>query len=180
MFKGSIPALITPFDQSGNVDEDAFARFVISVNETEVAAIRKGMRAVGYEPGAKPGLIARAAVEKFQGDFALTVDGLIGRATLSTLQREIDARSAVKKGGGAAVGGGAVATGNEALAPAGPIDAPAAPVDIIGDPLVSWGGMAVGAVALLFLAWAAWHYRDVIAVRVQNVAPRLATRLRSF
>ncbi len=28
MFKGSIPALITPFDQSGKFDEDAFARFV--------------------------------------------------------------------------------------------------------------------------------------------------------
>ncbi|MEZ5844132.1 MAG: 4-hydroxy-tetrahydrodipicolinate synthase [Hyphomicrobiaceae bacterium] len=43
MFKGSIPALITPFDQSGNVDEDAFARFV----EWQIAQGSHGLVPVG-------------------------------------------------------------------------------------------------------------------------------------
>jgi len=43
MFKGSIPALITPFDAAGNVDEDAFARFV----EWQIAQGSHGLVPVG-------------------------------------------------------------------------------------------------------------------------------------
>ena len=40
------------------------------------------------------------------------------------------------------------------------------------------GGIAIVAVA--YLAWQAYQYRDIIAVRVADKAPRLANWLRSF
>lgn len=43
MFKGSFPALITPFDAAGNVDEDAFARLV----EWQIAQGTHGLVPVG-------------------------------------------------------------------------------------------------------------------------------------
>ena len=152
-----------------------FASFVISVSASEIAEIRDAFREVDFEPGAKAGRIDRQAVLEFQSHYGLTVDGLIGKQTLSALQREIDARRKSKQGGSGAAGGTAVAGGNEAIAPD-----PAVEPGIIGDPWITAGGIAVAAVAFLFLAYLAWHYRDLIAARVQGFAPRLAGWLRSF
>jgi lysozyme len=148
---------------------------VISVTSLEIADIREAFREVGFEPGATVGKVDRHAVIDFQRHFGLTVDGLIGKQTLSALQRELDARRKSKQGGAGAAGGAAVAGGNETVAPA-----PTAEPGIVGDPWITVGGIAVAAIALFFLANLAWHYSDLIAARVQGFAPRLAGWLRSF
>jgi lysozyme len=145
------------------------------VSSLEIAEIRDAFREVGVEPGETVGKVDRHAVLHFQRQYGLTVDGLIGKQTLSTLQRELAARRKSKQGGASAAGGAAVAGGNEAVAPA-----PTVEPGIIGDPWITAGGFALAAIALLFLAYLAWHYRDLIAARVQGFAPRLAGWLRSF
>jgi lysozyme len=152
-----------------------FAAFVISVTSLEIAEVRNAFREVGFEPGATVGKVDRQAVLDFQRQYGLTVDGLIGKQTLSALQRELDARRKSKQGGAGAAGGAALAGGNEAVTPALTVEP-----GIIGDPWITAGGIAVAAIALLFLAYLAWHYRDLIAARVQGFAPRLAGWLRSF
>jgi lysozyme len=152
-----------------------FASFVISVSSLEIAEIREAFREVGFEPGATVGKVDRQAVLDFQRHYGLMVDGLVGKQTLSTLQRELDARRKTKQGGAGAAGGAAVAGGNEAVVPK-----PTVEPGIVGDPWITAGGIAVAAIAILFLAYLAWHYRDLIAARVQGFAPRLAGWLRSF
>jgi lysozyme len=152
-----------------------FAAFVISVTSFEIAEIRDAFREVGFEPGPTVGKIDRQAVLDFQRQYGLTVDGLIGRQTLSALQRELDARRKSTRGGAGAAGGAAVAGGNEAVTPA-----PTVEPGIIGEPWITACGVAVSAFAILFLAYLAWHYRDLIAARVQGFAPRIAGWLRSF
>jgi lysozyme len=156
-------------------DDPQFASFVISVSAGEITEIREAFREMGFEPGAIAGKINRQAVVNFQRHYGLTVDGLIGKQTLSALQREIDARRKTKQGGAGAAGGSAVAGGNEVVAPDPTIEP-----GIIGDPWITASGIVVTAIAVLFLAYLAWHYRDLIAARVQGFAPRLAGWLRSF
>jgi lysozyme len=132
-------------------------------------------REVGFEPGDTAGKVDRQTVLDFQRHHGLTADGLIGKQTLSALQRELDARRRSKQGGAGAAGGAVVAGGNEAVAPE-----PTVEPGIVGDPWITAGGIAVAAIALLFLAYLAWHYRDLIAARIQHFAPRIAGWLRSF
>jgi lysozyme len=161
---------------SGVAPADAqFATFVISLSADEIAEIRDALREIGFEPGATAGKVDRQAVLDFQRHYGLTVDGLIGKQTLSALQRELDARRKSKQGGAGAAGGAAVAGGNEAVAPEPTIEP-----GIIGDPWITAGGIAIAVLAILFLAYLAWHYRDLIAARVQTHTPRLAGWLRSF
>jgi lysozyme len=156
-------------------DDPQFASFVISVSASEIAEFRVAFREVGFDPGAADGKIDQQAVLDFQRHYGLTVDGLIGKQTLSTLQRELDARRKSKQAGAGAAGGSAVAGGNEAVAPE-----PTVEPGIIGDPWITFGGAVVAGIAVFFLAYLVWHYRDLIAARVQGTAPRLAGWLRSF
>jgi lysozyme len=79
-----------------------FASFVISVTSLEIAEIRDAFREVGFEPGATVGKVDRQVVLAFQRHYGLTVDGLIGKQTLSALQRELDARRKSTRGGAGA------------------------------------------------------------------------------
>lgn len=161
----------------------AFAGVVISLTSAEMEAVRQGLRRLGHEPGPTAGSIWLKAVTDFQARHDLTVDGLIGRATLSTLQRELDARKATAKAGTTAAGGTAVAVGNEAAAPAAAPDAvptDGTPIDILGDPLVTFAGIGLAVLAFAAFAWLAFTYRDLVAARVAARAPRLAAWLRSF
>jgi lysozyme len=156
---------------------DKFAVFVVSINDAEIAAVRQGFRTVGFEPGGTTGKVLRSAVEAFQVKYALTVDGKIGRATLSTLQRELDARSGAKIGAGTAIVGGGGAAGSDVIAS----PAPATPgAELLDGQLVTWAGVAVGLLALAYLTYLAWHYRDLIAARIAPTLPRVAAFLRSF
>ncbi|MBW4708645.1 glycoside hydrolase family protein [Roseobacter sp. YSTF-M11] len=144
-----------------------FARIVVSLTEAELAEIHSALALLGYDPSADRRGISAAAVVSFQADHDLTVDGIIGRATLSTLQRRLDARSKVKTttnttATGAAVSGGAGA-------------AEAVPLDIaVGIITVA---LIAGILAALYLAWT---YRDAVAVKVQTRFPKLAQKLRGI
>jgi len=151
----------------------AHAGIVISISADELEGVRDGFRTLGYDPGPLAGAVRLVAVTDFQRDHDLTVDGLIGRATLSTLQRELDARSKAKTGTGGVAASGVVVGGNEAVNPA-TSNLP------VGNDVVTWAGIAIGVLALIFLTWLAWTYRDVIAARIGGRFPHLAAWLRSF
>ncbi len=144
-----------------------FAGFGIMVDAAEVQHIRDGFQALGYAVTGAPGTtgILREGVEVFQRDYDLTVDGIIGKATLSTLQRALDARTKAASAAVATGAGGGVAA-----------------TDTLADPaaLPPWLGWAVLVLGALWLAWLAFTYRDALAARVQRKMPRLAAFLRSF
>lgn len=137
------------------------AAWGLQLSGPEIIAAREGFRTLGYDVGPDPSAVLRESARKFQADHGLTVDGIIGRATLSTLQRRLDARTKTVQT--------AVAS-----APAG---ASAGVVDqAVGLPHVEtliWVCIAVSA------AWLAWRYRDVVAAKVSTYLPRLAALLRS-
>jgi len=167
------PAGLNVVDTPAPAEGVRYAVFVISVSPEEIAAIRDGFRTIGFNPGMLDGMVLREPVEDFQRRYDLTVDGKIGRATLSTLQRELDARAATKAGGAVAAGG-TVTTGGAETAPA---DALPSGID---PEWVSWIGFGVAVLAALYLAWLAWRYRDMIAARIARRLPRAAAWLRSF
>ncbi|TNF21856.1 MAG: lysozyme [Rhodobacteraceae bacterium] len=142
------------------------ARVVVTLTASELAAVRAGFAKLGYEPGDDTRGVLKDAVTDFQHDHDLTEDGIIGRATLATLQRRLDA---VKQAAAGATGAGAA--GAAGVLPEGAIpDLPAA----------DWAAWIALALCLAWLARTAWNYRDVIAVKVQGRLPGTARFLRSF
>lgn len=152
--------------------EGKWAAWGLSLSPGEKVAARNALAKLGYNVGYKlddeRDAVALDAARAFQRDHDLTVDGIIGRATLSTLQRRLDAR----KKGAAPVAAGAVA----------------APVAVVGTPPEAVSGVTLPE-GLEFLplagaglwAWCyLWAYRDHVAYLIQNVTPRLAAFLRSF
>lgn len=136
------------------------ARWGLVLSSDEIAFARAGFAKLGYQIGADPRAIPIASAVKFQRDHDLTVDGIIGRATLSTLQRRLNARVA--------------AAGVGAPAAAAPF---ASNVDVASFP---WLGPVVLAALGVFLVIQAWRYRDVVAVKLQRVWPSAAAFLRKF
>jgi lysozyme len=139
------------------------ARVALRLSPAELAAAREGFGKLGYDPGADPRFVAFDAVWRFQRDHDLAVDGILGRATLTTLQRRLDARRTSAQTV-AAGGGGAAATQAPGIG------------DTLPDTVILVG---VGVVTALVLLWLAWTYRDVVAAKLQRLAPRTATWLRS-
>lgn len=142
------------------------ARIVVPLSEVEIGEVRKAMAALGYGPGGMATGIDALALRAFQRDHDLTVDGILGRASLSTLQRRIDAKRKSAQAAGGAAAGGAGAAGTEAF------------TDMTTIPV--WALWALFAVGLLWAAWLGYSYRDVVAAKLQNIAPRIARFLRSF
>lgn len=140
------------------------APMALDLNRAEIAAVRDGLKAIGYEPGDDPRGVTVQAVRRFQADHDLTVDGVLGRATLSTLERRLNARTNTATAAATTVVGGAEVT-TDAL-----------PADGIYD----WVGEIALGLGLIFLAYTAWQYRDVIAAKLNETAPRLAAWLRSI
>lgn len=140
------------------------ATIALPLSDAEIFAMRKAFAALGYDPGETIWPVRRAAVVAFQADHGLTVDGIVGRATLTTLQRRLNARTATGTAAATgAVGGAEVATGELG--------------DIAAIPdIVAW---IVLAGAALWMVWLAWQYRDAIAARINRRAPRVAVWLRS-
>lgn len=141
-----------------------YARWGMILSRAEIDAARAGFRVLGYDPGGNPALVLRTTAEQFQRDHGLTVDGIIGRATLSAVQRGLDARS---KAVLPAV----------AVAAVVPATATGAADQITNLP---WAGDASLIGAGLWSASLAWRYRDVIAALINGPFPRLAAVLRSF
>lgn len=146
-----------------------FARWGLSLSGAEIAAVRDGFKILGYDPGSNINAVFEAAARKFQGDYGLTVDGIIGRATLSTLQRQLDARVKAK------------ATAVTVAAPVAAISLPRGTSDL-ADALLTLphadAVLLVGAAlyGLTFL----YRYRDAVAAVANPVLPRVAAFLRRF
>lgn len=140
------------------------ARIALPLSAAEFSAARAALAGLGYAVGTDPIRITAQAVRSFQRDHDLTVDGILGRATLSTLQRRIDARrkTAVAAPALGLTGAGTATGGTDALA---------------GVPL---SGAVLLGLAVFWACWLAFQYRDVIAATVQRRLPRLARILRSF
>lgn len=142
------------------------AKIALPLSPDELVNVIEGFRRLGFDPGPAEDLITAEAVRAFQKKYDLTVDGILGRATLSTLQRALDARGKAKPTAAvsAASGGASVAD----------------PADIPGLEAMPWLAEAVLAGAALYGLWLAWRYRDQIAAAIQSPLPRLAAFLRSF
>lgn len=138
------------------------------VDRADIQQAQLWLTSLGYDCGAAdgvPGPRTIAATTRFQTDHgALKVDGVIGAATLAALQRAVDLKS---KAGKVVAGGGAttVAGGVEKGTGGADIVAPDAHAGWVGDVLL-WGGLAVTAALLL---WLAWRYRDEIATVLRKL-----------
>lgn len=168
IFDGRYPAI-----PGGTGTARTYATFVIDVEPEKKRVIREVLADLGYDVGERSDQILIGAVKSFQADHDLTVDGLIGRATLATLQREIDARRLTKAGAGTTAGGGATAGGATA--------APEAVAETgIPPEVLAGGGAVLALIGIISLGVIAWRYRDIIAAPIQNHMPRVAAWLRSF
>jgi lysozyme len=140
------------------------AKWVVPMTITERASVKAQLHGLGYGSSPVGDEVSAAAIRQFQRDNDLTVDGVIGRATLSTLQRCIDARA------------------KAIPAVAAPLAASAAPATGAGEVInlpayADWIALGLGTAYAL---WIAFQYRDVIAAHVHPRLPRLAALLRSF
>jgi lysozyme len=142
----------------------AHAKWGLAMTGEAIEALRDGLRVLGYDPGRIVNAVEASAVRKFQADHGLTVDAIIGRATLSTLQRRLDARSKAK-----------------APLLATSVAAPVAATDwadqVAGLP---YAAPVAAGLAALWLVSLAYRYRDAIAGEINPLSPRLAALLRSF
>lgn len=145
-----------------------WAAWGLDLSAEERAAVREALHSLGYSVGVAKGEVALEAARLFQHDHALTVDGILGRASLSTLQRRIDARAK----GLAPVAAAAVAA---PVATVGP--PPEATIGIdLPDGLEFLPLIGAGLWAYKYL----WDYRDHLAALIHHILPRLAAFLRSF
>lgn len=138
------------------------ARWALDMTITERARVAAELHRLGY-PSTGDGVSADA-VRAFQQHHGLTADGIIGRATLSTLQRRIDAAAKAKPAVAAPVVAAALPAGGAAEAVALP-------------PGTDW---IILALAAAYALWVAFHYRDAIAAQIVKPLPRVAALLRSF
>jgi len=145
------------------------ARWAVVLDAGEIAAIREGFRKLGYAPGPDASGVRTAAAIQFQQDHDLKADGIIGRATLSTLQRALDARAKGKPAAAATA-----ATGGATALP----EATTSDLPILTD--LPWLAPAALGLAVVYGLWLAWRYRDQVAAAIQSPLPRLAAFLRSF
>ncbi len=140
------------------------AVWALSLTLEERKAAAAALKSLGYDIGLTLASPYASVIRQFQRDHGLTVDGIVGRATLSTLQRRIDAKAKAVP----AVGVPAVAASGSATGAWDAVSGIAVP-----DSLVIAG-------AVLFGLWTAYRYRDVIAAKVQTRVPGVARFLRSF
>lgn len=140
------------------------ARWGASMTGEQIGAVRDALRALGYDPGKTVNAVEISAARKFQSDHGLTVDGIIGRATLTTIQRQVDARRKVK-----------------APVVAGVASVPVATTDF-ADQIATLPhlGPLLAVAAVIWLASIAYRYRDVIAAEIHSPLPHVAAFLRSF
>lgn len=141
------------------------ARMVVDLDGDEMEAARAAFQSLGYEVGEDITGFDVLAIRAFQRDHDLTVDGIVGRATLSTLQRVTDSRAKAKAPAAAATAGGA----ETALDMGGEID-----------PTLSWLGPVILSLAVIWGLWLAWQYRDAIAAAIAPRFPGLARKLWSI
>jgi lysozyme len=159
---------VYPGAAKGREPGAGWASWGLSLSPAEKMAAIEALRSLGYQVGGKQDAVALDAARKFQADHGLTVDGILGRASLSTLQRRIDARAKGKAPVAAAAVSAPVAAVGAPPEPVTGIDLPEG-VEFL--PLVGSG---------LWLLRFLWVYRDHVAALIAPNLPRLAAFLRSF
>jgi lysozyme len=142
-----------------------WAQWGITLSNDEVRSVFTALRGLGYNPGDGIEMVYRDAVLAFQRDHDLTPDGIIGRATLSTLQRAMDARARAVLPAAAAI--------------AVPVASSAGLADTFVTAVPHLDSAATTA-AVLWLLTHAWTYRDIVAAKIAPILPRVAAFLRSF
>ncbi|MFC6444581.1 glycoside hydrolase family protein [Shinella zoogloeoides] len=172
ILRGVYPAWVALTSITPTIESTDFATYVVSVTEIEREEIRAAFARFGFDVGTVKGLVARAAVVEFQRAHDLKPDGKIGRATLATLQREIDAKA---KSGTAA----ATTTGGVGVTVGGEVANIGLDTSLSSDAMF-WAGSGVAVLGLAYGGYLAWRYRDLIAARLNDKLPRLAAYLRSF
>lgn len=140
-----------------------WAQWGLKLSVTEIKAVFEGLRQLGYEPGDGSTPSFKSIVD-FQRAHDLTADGIIGRATLSTLQRALDARA------------------KATLPVTAALAVPAAVASGITEQISAVPHSDAAAVILagLWLVSHAWGYRDIVAASLNPAFPRTAAFLRSF
>jgi lysozyme len=141
------------------------ARWTLPLSADEKSAVLVELMSLGYNVGADATAVSAAEIRRFQIEHGLTADGIIGRATLSTLQRRIDAAAEAKAGAVVGAGGAAAAPQSDLIE------------QIAGVPHL---GAVVAVAAVAVVVWIAWRRRDVIAAKINARAPKAAAFLRSF
>lgn len=144
-------------------------RFIFPTGDREIpsldtpAKVKQALIKLGYVDADATTFWATDAMG-FQEAHDLTVDGIFGPATLSTLKRQLDARRKLTQAAAAAGAGGAV-------------EAAPANAEV---PIPDGSGLILVGVAALITLWLLWQYRDWVAAKVQKRLPKLASKLRSF
>lgn len=141
------------------------AGLVVDLSAEEMSAAQAAFIKLGYNVGTDPDGFDGLAIRAFQNDHDLTVDGIVGRATLSALQRVMDSRAKAKTPAAAATAGGA----ETALDVGGEVD-----------PALSLLGPVLLGAGLIWGLWLAWQYRDTIASAIAPRFPKLARKLWSI
>ncbi|MBP9184282.1 MAG: peptidoglycan-binding protein [Fuscovulum sp.] len=141
-----------------------WARWGLALSVGERMDAVDALRRLGYSVGDRIDAVALEAARAFQADHGLTVDGILGRASLSTLQRRIDAAAKGKAPLAAAAVSAPVAASD-------PSSVFAVPDGLEFLPLAGSG---------LWIARFIWVYRDHVAAVIAPKLPRLAAFLRSF
>lgn len=137
----------------------------------DIKQAQQWLKDLGYYKGDIDGIAGgktQLAARSFQQDHGtLKVDGIIGPATLSALQRAIDLR---KKATNVIVGGGATSTAGGADTVTGASDAVLPQATGFEAPWLSdlllWGGIAIVIVGII---WLAWRYQDEINALVRKL-----------
>lgn len=142
-----------------------YASLIIAISAEELKSIQKDFESLGYAVTAGNGFHLDA-IKKFQRDNDLNVDGVIGKATLSTLQRQIDARSKTKATTVTTLASGAVGTGSDAL---GGFDG-----------WTTMIGFSIATIGIIYAVYIAWSYRDVIASKLYPYMPQFSAWLRGY
>lgn len=138
------------------------------VDKEDIQQAQLWLIALGYDCGDADGVPGPRTVQqtaRFQKDHGtLKVDGIIGAATLSALQRAVDLKKKAAKAV-AAASAPTVAGGAEKATSGAEIAVPDGSMSWVGDVLL-YGGITLGVVALI---WLAWRYRDELATVIRKL-----------
>lgn len=142
-------------------DHPNHVRWALPMDDKERVRVLEALRKLGYVVTSGTATVVDE-IKRFQREHDLKPDGIIGRATLSTLERRLAAATKAKAAGATTIAGGAVSTGSDTVQDAG-----------------AWA-LVLPALGIAYALIIAWKYRDAIAAKVAERLPRVAAFLRSW
>lgn len=140
----------------------------------DVLDVQEKLKYLGYNItliDGKFGIETEANVQRFQADNDLTIDGIVGPATLTTLNRRVAEKKAVNAAVGGSASTGAAAGTTEIATRAPEIVTPAPPPieQIVTPDTFAWAGGAAAVVLLVILGgFLLWHFRGPILLKLKG------------